>query len=697
MRKEKLMPRAACKVRRTRFRKLACTGLLMFTGHPGLTHTYAQIGTNDDWPTYGGGLSAQHYSARTQIDRSNVRDLTVAWIFHTGALHTPGATNQRSNFEANPVLWGGRLYLDTPYDVVFALDASSGKKVWSFDPKINHNTQFGIVASRGIALWHGSQRGSASCESDRVFVATLDRRLIAMDATSGSVCRDFGRYGVVDLAESLHLTDTRWYSFTSPPTVVGDVVVLGSSVQDNQLVEAPSGVIRGFDARTGKLLWSFEPLPWAQTATQRSGSGGAWSVISADPEMGLLFVPTGSPSVDFYGVNRPGDNRDANSVIALDVNTGRRVWGFQVVHHDLWDLDVAAEPLLFMFRERTPAVAVTTKMGMIFVLDRRTGQPLYPVEERSVPKSEIPGEQTSPTQPFSSLPPMAPMTINPAKIQGRDEAETKFCRNKLAELENQGIYTPVGLRPTLLYPGSTGGINWGSAALDPRTGVLYANVNRLAYETRLIPKVPESTRRSAPRSTRPATVTGASLTGLLQKLRAYWWKILRPNAPAESATKGTFQAPDWGGRELSEQAGTPYRIYRAPLVSPGGLPCIPGPWGAVVAMDLNRGEILWTSPLGTLVPGQATGAVTVSGPIVTASGLLFTGGGIEPLLRAFDVTTGREIWQGKLPVAAQSTPMTYELNGRQFVVIAAGGHGSLAQPLGDSLVAFALPRNMSSR
>lgn len=615
-----------------------------------------------------------------------MHDLTVAWIFHTGALQTPGATNRRSSFEANPVLWDGRLYFDTPYDEVFSLDASSGEKVWSFDPKIDHNTQFGIVTSRGVALWHGSKRGSASCESDRVFVATLDRRLIAMDATSGFVCRDFGHYGVVDLAKGLHLTDTRWYSFTSPPTVVGDVVVLGSSVGDNQLVEAPSGVIRGFDARSGKLLWSFEPLPWAQTAKQRSGSGGAWSVISADPEMGLLFVPTGSPSVDFYGVNRPGDNRDANSVIALDVNTGRRVWGFQVVHHDLWDLDVAAEPLLFTFREKTPAVAVTTKMGMTFVLDRWTGQPLYPVQERSVPKSEIKNEETSPTQPFSSLPLLAPMTINPAEIQGRDEAETKFCRKKLAALTNRGMYTPVGLKPTLLYPGSTGGVNWGSAAFDPRAGVLYANVNRLAYETRLVPRVHP-----------PATVMRATLTELLHKVRDYWWNILWPNGPAESTTEGLFLPPDWGGREVSEQAGTPYRIYRTPLVSPSGLPCIPGPWGAVVALDLNRGEILWTSPLGTLMPGQATGAVTVSGPIVTASGLLFTGGGMEPLLRAFDVTTGREIWQGKLPVAAQSTPMTYELNGRQFVVIAAGGHGSLAQPLGDSLVAFALPRNMTSR
>ena len=638
----------------------------------------AQSSGDDDWPTYGGGLAAQHYSGRTQIDRGNVHELAVAWIFHTGALNKPGTTNLRSNFEANPIFWHGKLYLDTPYDEVFALDAASGKKIWSYDPEVSHKTPFGIVASRGVALWHAAKSGRPNCQSDRVFVATLDHRLIAMDATTGELCGDFGRGGSVDLAESLHILDTRWYSFTSPPTVVGDIVVLGSSVGDNQLVAAPSGVIRGFDARTGELVWSFEPLWQRQNDQVRSGSGGAWSVISADPELGLLFVPTGSPSVDFYGANRPGDGRDGNSVVALEAATGRRVWGFQVVHHDLWDLDVASEPLLFTFRNTTPAVAVTTKMGMTFVLDRRTGQPLYPVEERPVPGSDIPGESASPTQPFSSLPLMASMTIDPADMAGLDTNDKTYCLKKLAGLVDRGMHTPVGLKPTLLYPGSVGGVNWGSAALDPRTGVLYANVNQLAYETRLVPRDP------------PPVTVESTLMQWLQEARDYWWEALWPKVPREPP-HAAFQPPDSQGYELSPQEGTPYKIYRAPLITMSGLPCAPQPWAAVVAMDLNRGKILWRTPLGTMVPGRTTGAVTVSGPIVTASGLLFTGGGNEPVMRAFDVATGREIWRGALPVAAQSTPMTYEIGGRQYVVIAAGGHMSLAQTLGDSVVAFALP------
>lgn len=633
-------------------------------------------GDADDWPTVGGDLAGQHFSRRTQIDRGNVHNLRLAWTFHTGALREPGLTNPRSNFETSLVLWDGRLYFDTPYDQVIAIDAETGEKRWSFDPKVSHDTPFDIVASRGVALWHSSSGGKPrGCATDRVFVATLDRRLIAVDALSGQLCRDFGSDGSVDLAQSLHIHDTRWYSFTSPPTILGDVVAVGSSVGDNQLVEAPSGAVRGFDARTGKLLWTFEPLPWAQAAKQRSGSGGAWSVMSADPQLGLLFVPTGSPSVDFYGANRPGDDRDANSVIALDAKTGRKIWAFQVVHHDLWDLDVAAEPLLFTFRGQTPAVAVTTKMGMTFVLDRRNGQPIFPVEERNVPTSDVPGEQAAPTQPFSTLPLLAPMTLDVSDITELDHAETIYCRRKIASLANKGVYTPVGLTPTLLYPGSLGGVNWGSAALDPESAVLYANVNRFAFETRLVP-----------RQTPPQTLASRMAT-LVEEATDYWREMLWPH---NAMTTSTYQPPDSAGFELSSQEGTPYKIYRAPVLSPSGLPCTPGPWGAVVALDLNRGVKLWTAPLGTVIPGRHSGAVTVGGPIVTATGLVFTGGGSDPLLYAFDSQTGHELWRGTLPAAAQATPMSYQYKGRQYVVIAAGGHGSLAPQLGDAIVAFSL-------
>jgi quinoprotein glucose dehydrogenase len=357
-----------------------------------------QAQQTDSWSTYNGNLAGQHYSQLRQINQSNVKTLRVAWTFHTGEFKTPGVANSRAAFEANPIVWHDTIYLSTPFNRVFALDAANGKQIWLFDPKINRNATIGIVTSRGVALWHSSRKDEMSADcSSRVFVATLDRRLIAIDASTGQPCQDFGSHGSVDLSESIHLLDKTWYEFTSPPTVVKHVVVLGSSVGDNQGVEMASGAVRGFDARSGKLLWSWEPLPWAQNQHPRTGAGNAWSVIAADPQHGLVYVPTGSPSPDFYGVYRPGDDRDADSVIALEAATGKRVWGFQTVHHDIWDYDIAAEPVLFKFRNRIPAIAITTKTGMVFVLNRLTGVPLYPVYERPVPRSDVPGEKTSPT------------------------------------------------------------------------------------------------------------------------------------------------------------------------------------------------------------------------------------------------------------------------------------------------------------
>ena len=616
----------------------------------------------DQWSTYGGNLAGQHHSSLQQINKSNVTALRVAWTFHTGTFSKPGAANSRASFEANPIYWNGLLYLDTPFDEIFALEAATGHKRWSFDPVVNRNSTINIVTSRGVALWHSSTN-SGRC-SHRVFVATLDRRLIAVDANNGSVCSDFGKNGTVDLTAGLNLKDPTWYEFTSPPTVVGNAVILGSSSGDNQAIEVPTGAVRAFDARSGKQLWLWEPLPWAVNSHPRTGSGGAWSVISADPERGLIFIPTGSPSLDFYGVQRPGDNRDANSVVALDAATGKRVWGFQVVHHDLWDYDVAAEPLLFTFRGTTPAVAITTKTGMVFVLNRLTGEPLYPVYEKPVPQSNIPGEKTSPTQPFSSLPPLAPLTLS------ANEVQDKFCHDKIAGLVNKGIYTPVELKPTMLYPGSIGGVNWGSPALDPATATMYVNVNRLAYEVRLLPRDP-------------------SMESWLFKprLRLDWYRT--HHNPAAPEPSQLFRPPDGGGRELNTQDGSPYLMFRQPLTTPSGLPCNPQPWGELVAVNLNTGRKEWSRPLGTMVAGKETGSVNVGAPITTAD-LILSAATVEPLLRAFDKQTGAEPWKGALPAPAQSTPMTYMANGKQFIVVCAGGHGAIGTPQGDAVVAFAL-------
>lgn len=627
-----------------------------------------------EWSTYGGNLAGQHYSPLRQINRSNVKTLKIAWIFHTGVFKTAGVANTRASFEANPVIWHNTLYISSPFDQVFAINGQSGKELWSFDPKINRNATIDIVTSRGVALWHSPKlsRVSTACDN-RVFIATLDARLLAIDAITGRRCDDFGSHGSIDLTKSIHLQDKTWYEFTSPPTVVGNVVVLGSSVGDNQAVEEASGAVRGFDARSGKLLWSWEPLPWAQNQYPRTGAGNAWSVIAADPKHGLVYVPTGSPSPDFYGGYRPGDNRDADSVVALDAETGKRVWGFQTVHHNIWDYDVAAEPVLFTFRNQIPALAIATKTGMVFVLNRLTGQPLYPVYEKPVPQSDVPGEKTSPTQPFSSLPDLAPLAFTADQVSGDNEKDRKFCHDKVAALVNQGIFTPVSTKSTLLYPGSTGGVNWGSPAVDPDTNVLFVNTNQLAFDTRLVPR----------------SETGSDIASRIRRKWNKWMLYWKPatNLPAEQR----FRAPDSAGQELSVQAGTPYLIFREPLLGPSGLPCTPEPWGEMVALNLNTGKKLWSQPLGTMIAGQHTGSASLGGPIITAGRLVFSAATIEPYLRAFDPDTGHELWRGSIPGPAQATPMTYRIGKRQFVVICSGGSAFAGGALGDSVVAFALP------
>lgn len=634
-----------------------------------------------EWSTYNGNLAGQHYSPLRLINQANVNNLKVAWTFHTDVFKTPGAANSRAAFEANPVIWHNTLYLSTPFDQVFAINAATGNEIWSFDPKIDRNAMINVVVSRGVALWHSSHRSKKSAPCDnRVFIATVESRLIALDAVTGRSCDDFGSHGAVDLAKNIHLGDKRWwYEITSPPTVVGDVVILGSSVSDNQAVEEPSGAVRGFDARSGTLLWTWEPLPWAQQQHPRTGAGNAWSVIAADAEHGLVYVPTGSPSPDFYGVYRPGDNRDADSVVALKATTGKRVWGFQTVHHDLWDYDIAAEPVLFQFRNRIPAIAITTKTGMVFVLDRLTGASLYPVYEKPVPQSRIPNEKTSPTQPFSSLPDLAPLTLTANQVFGKSEKDKTFCRDKVAALVNQGIFTPVSTDSTLLYPGSVGGVEWGSPAIDPNTGILYSIANTLAFDARLVPRDPPD-------------------RGWLSRVDGEFhnW-LLSWTSASVLPTDQRFRAPDTAGHELSTQTGTPYQIFREPLVSPSGLPCTPQPWSAIVAMNLNTGKKLWSVPLGTMIAGEHTGSVSSGGPIVTDGDLIFSASSSDPYLRAFDPASGHELWRGKLPGAAQATPMTYQIGKRQFVVICSGGATSAKGTSGDSVIAFALPRATISK
>jgi len=663
----------------------------------------------EGWPTYGGDPGGTRFSQSAQITRSNLSQLHPVWTFHTHALDRDPGDRVFPSFEDTPVLSGDTLFVTSPFNLVFALDARTGVERWRFDPKIAKQRSGGIVASRGVALWPLGADGNAEAGfcSQRVFEGTLDAGLMALDARTGQPCRDFGDNGSVDLRQDIHFQNIGSYGMTSPPTVVGNMVICGSVVGDNQQVDEESGAVRGYDAVTGKKLWQWEPLPWAEQQKVRTGAGNTWGVISADPALGMVYLPTGSAAPDIYGGMRPGDDRDANSVVALDAATGRKVWAFQVVHHDVWDYDIASEPILFTWRGNTPAIAVTTKMGMIFLLDRRTGQPLVPVAERAVPQGGAPGEQLSPTQPFQNVPTLAPLAMQdlPGSTYRRSAADDAICRKQFAELRYDGIYTPPTLGGSIAFPGNLGGVNWGGAALDPSTGILYADTNRLASATRLVPRhsweIYSGYLEDGIFSVYlwVGLVAAALVADSLRRrrVRAGWATLTIVLACAGvfggSAIHDHFSPPpkvlalDHFGYELSPQRKSPYYVERHPLQDGSGFNCAPAPWGAITAVNLNTLTTVWEKPLGTMIAGQTTGVVNFGGPIVTASGLVFTAAAEDPWLRVFDAATGEELRKLALPLPGVATPMTYTLDGRQYVVIAAGGHGD-GSALGDEMIAF---------
>jgi quinoprotein glucose dehydrogenase len=664
-----------------------------------------------DWPTYGGDAGGQRYSKAQQINRKNVARLREVWVYHTHALDTRVSGSSTASFETTPVLFHGLLYLTSPFDEITALSPLTGKQIWQYRPAIAPLNEDDINTSRGVATWEGSAIGPCST---RIFIGTNDGQLISVDAASGNPCEDFGKHGAVDLKASFS-GRARDFHVTSAPTIVGNVVVVGSSIPDNVAVDMPIGVVRAFDTRTGRPLWSWNPIPWADHTTPTTGAGNVWSTIAADPALGLLYLPTGSASPDYYGGERPGNNQDADSIVALDATTGRKVWSFQVVHHNLWDYDVPSEPLLFTWHGNIPAVAVTTKMGMIFVLDRRTGIPLFPYEEKPVTKSEVEGEHSSLSQPFSSVTSLSPLVMETQGISAsRNDADAAICREQLSGLRYNGIYTPPSIRGSLVFPGAIGGVNWGSAALDPSSGVLYANTNRLPYLVQLIER-PSVVKilpilfgltfvllltvifalESRSRKVRVLSiacfffVAAAMAFGLQQHFAIQKFQSNSGRSPHE-----TPQISRWPsfGDDHSPQLLAPYSLFRHPIIDSHGHSCAPEPWGTVTAINLQTGKLAWEVPHGTEIAGHHTGAASLGGVIVTAGGLVFSAGTREPVIRAYDADTGKELWQGNLPVPAQATPMTFQINGRQFVVIAAGGHGLWGTPQGDSVVAFALKK-----
>jgi quinoprotein glucose dehydrogenase len=640
----------------------------------GLQFLHGQRTRPGDWPSYGGDPGGQRYSTDRQITSRNVRQLQVAWTFHTHALDTPSALNGRAFFEATPVLWNGLLFFDSPFNQIFALDAKTGKLKWTFDPHIDRSSQIYIVAARGVALWHAASPRAGPCGHDRVLMATLDRRLIARDAMTGAPCPGFGKHGEVDLSQGIAISSLHLYSFTSPPAIAGDTIVLGSSIGDNQQIFVASGAVRGFDVLNGRQKWSWEPVRWTGNQNPRqTGSGNAWSPLSVDVAHDLVFVPTGSPSVDFYGGLRLGDNRDADSIVALRASSGERVWAFQLVHHDLWDYDVPSQPILFTFRNSIPAVAVVTKQDMVFVFNRLTGQPLYPIVERTVPASTVPGEQTWPTQPFSTLPSLGPLTLAAADLHLHNPADQTFCEQWLKHLDNHGLFTPPSVHGSLEMPGNAGGANWGSAAFDPSTSTLYTRVNMMPYMVRLNPY-----------ESMPVTSFDRLRRRVTRSLPESWGGPMPP-------LTNRYPPPDHGGNAHDEdpQVGAPYSVSRQALVTAHGTPCGIPPFGSIVALNLDTGEKRWAVPNGTMVNDEL-GSTGTGGVIATAGGLLFAASTFDPHLHAYDSNTGEELWQGDLPVNPNATPMTYTIGGRQFVVIAAGGSTTLREGQADIIVAFAL-------
>jgi len=634
----------------------------------------ATVAVAQGWPHYGGDEGGSRFSPLTQINKENVGNLELAWQYRTGAVKDNPSLKQFIDFQNTPTLLppaaGGHLVVCDPFGKVIALDPASGTPRWVMDPKIDKSPVAGRFKCRGVEYWVDNAAPAGEHCTHRLFLATADKRLIAMDARDGRRCAGFGVNGEVNVdtlikatfpADGVELTQ-----LPSPPTAINDIVAVSAFANKFRSSTSINGAIRGFDARTGALRWSFDPLVRdAATGYEPTpievGGGNNWVPMAADSGRDLLFIPTAAPAPNFWGAHRPGDNRYANSIVALRGATGEVVWHFQTLHHDVWDRDVGSPPILTDITrdgQTIPAVIQLVKTGMVFAFHRETGEPLFPIEERPVPTdTDIVGEKLSPTQPFPTKPPvLVRNTLSPDDAWGFTFFDRNACRKKIESMRHGGHYEPITTQGTIMYPQIGGGSNWGGGAFDPSRNLLVTPVSQIPYYVQFLPR---------------------------DQVDPEYAK--RPEAGAP------MQKPGYLG-------DTPYGVRQGPLMSPSFTPCTAPPWNMLVAVDMAAGEIRWKIPFGRLdklmpfpIPLNL-GAPSAGGPIVTASGLIFIGATPDDRLHAYDIDTGEELWEQRAPTSAMSTPMTYEADGRQFVVFAAGGHSWYdAKGVNDYVLAYALP------
>ncbi len=620
-----------------------------------LTLCAAPVAAQGTWDTFHGQLSGQKYAPADQITADNVADLERQWTVHTGDMSDGSGELPPTVWSATPIYANDTLYIGTPFYRILALDPATGERKWTYDSqsRLEALTQ-PALKNRGVAYWAAENPEEGQACQRRVYLGTMAATLHAVDADTGEPCRDFAEEGILDVNQ-WNTTNDRWpLSLLQPPTVVGDTLVLGWAGKDWAYSEAPPGTVFGLDARTGEKLWEVNFIP--EEIRQRTGTANVWTAMSADPELGLVYIPVSSPSPNYWGGNRTEDIPLATSVTAVDVESGKVAWSRQLVHHDIWDYDTNAAPTLMDIErdgQTVPVLVQTTKQGFLYVLNRETGEPIFEWEEREVPTSEAEGEEAAPTQPFPTAP---PPTNDPDAWPGvwwlADAVSFGGCSRRAEAMQYEGLYTPPSVEGTLTYPATAGGMQWGGAAVDPESGLLYVNASRVVQEYRLIPR----------------------------------------EEYVDMQDGGSFAEQGYYAQE-----GAPYAFYLSNFQNWAGMPCWKPPFGTMSAYDIASGEKVWEQPFGRVqrygfyMP-ESWGSPTIGGPAVTGGGLLFIGASIDSRVRALDTETGEQLWSDVVMAPAVANPAVFEHEGRQWVVFIAGGNSILKPEVGDEIAAYALPQ-----